>query len=98
MSSFTVPLFLRGEVITDDLVSFSTRSGSTAFEAPDLRKYLDRLPLASPMAMSDLYDIGFDEILASSKPLAGASLRGRIRTSKRPTRPRWLPTSSRRRC
>ena len=30
-SAYTVPLFLRGEVITDDLVSFGTRSGGAQF-------------------------------------------------------------------
>jgi hypothetical protein len=72
MSAFTVPLFLRGEVITDDLVSFSTRSGSTAFEAPDMSKYVHRLPLANPMAMSDLYDVPFDEILDVLQALGDA--------------------------
>ncbi|MCW2752772.1 MAG: NAD-dependent aldehyde dehydrogenase [Marmoricola sp.] len=62
-SSYTVPLFLRGEVITDDLVSFGTRSGGAEFAAPDMSKYVDRLPLSSPMAMADLYDVGFAEIL-----------------------------------
>ncbi|MDT5193431.1 MAG: hypothetical protein QOH20_185, partial [Mycobacterium sp.] len=61
--AFTVPLFLRGEVIADDLVSFGTRSGGSDFQAPDMSKYVGRLPLANPMQMSDLYDLGFDEIL-----------------------------------
>ena len=63
MSAFTVPLFLRGEVITDDLVSFGTRGGASSFEAPEMAKYVHRLPLASPLAMADLYDVAFDEIL-----------------------------------
>jgi hypothetical protein len=62
-AAFTVPLFLRGEVITDDLVSFGTRAGGSEFQSPDMSKYVDRLPLASPMQMADLYDISFDEIL-----------------------------------
>jgi Acyl-CoA reductase (LuxC) len=62
VSAYTVPLFLRGEVIDDDLVTFATRGGDS-FEAPDATKYVNRLPLASPMAMADLYDITFDEIL-----------------------------------
>ena len=36
-AAFTVPLFLRGEVITDDLVSFGTRaggSGGSEFQPP----------------------------------------------------------------
>ena len=62
-SAYTVPLFLRGRVITDDLVSFGTRSGSAQFEAPDMSKYVELLPLKSPAAMSDLYELSFDEIL-----------------------------------
>ena len=44
-SAYTVPLFLRGELITDDLVSFGTRSGAHQFQAPDMASYVDRLPL-----------------------------------------------------
>ena len=62
-AAFTVPLFLRGEVITDDLVSFGTRGGGSEFQGPDMSKYVQRLPLASPMQMADLYDISFEEIL-----------------------------------
>ena len=45
-AAFTVPLFLRGEVITDDLVSFGTRGGGSEFQGPDMSKYVERLPLA----------------------------------------------------
>lgn len=62
-AAYTVPLFLRGEVITDDLVTFGTRSGGDEFAAPDMSKYVDQLPLATPMEMQDLYDLTFDEIL-----------------------------------
>jgi Acyl-CoA reductase (LuxC) len=61
--AYTVPLFLRGEVITDDLVSFGTRSGASQFAAPDMSKYVDRLPLKSPGELADLYALSFDEIL-----------------------------------
>jgi hypothetical protein len=71
-SAYTVPLFLRGEVITDDLVSFGTRSGGAEFQAPDMSKYVERLPLATPMAMSDLYDVSFDEILDVLEALGDA--------------------------
>jgi hypothetical protein len=63
VSSYTVPLFLRGEVIADDLVAFPTRSGSDEFLAPDMSKYVERLPLKSPADMADLYELSFDEIL-----------------------------------
>jgi hypothetical protein len=62
-SAYTVPLFLRGRVITDDLVSFGTRSGGAQFQAPDMSKYVAQVPLPSPGEMADLYDVSFDEIL-----------------------------------
>ncbi|OBK76451.1 hypothetical protein [Mycobacterium sp. 1165178.9] len=45
MIACTVPLFLRGEVIADDLVPFETRVGAAQFQAPDMSKYVERLPL-----------------------------------------------------
>ena len=62
-AAYTVPLFLRGQVITDDLVTFGTRSGGDEFAAPDMTKYVDQLSLSSPMEMQDLYDVSFEEIL-----------------------------------
>jgi hypothetical protein len=70
--AYTVPLFLRGQVITDNLVTFGTRSGGAEFQAPDMAKYVDRLPLANPMAMTDLYDVSFDEILDVLEALGAA--------------------------
>jgi hypothetical protein len=61
--AYTVPLFLRGQVITDDLVGFDTRIGAAQFQAPDMSKYVEQLPLESPGQLSDLYDLSFDEIL-----------------------------------
>jgi hypothetical protein len=61
--AYTVPLFLRGQVITDDLVPFDTRIGASQFQAPDMSKYVERLPLPSPAQMGDLYELSFDEIL-----------------------------------
>lgn len=63
MIAYTVPLFLRGRVITDDQVPFDTRIGAAQFAAPDMSKYVERLPLASPGLMSDLHDLNFEEIL-----------------------------------
>jgi Acyl-CoA reductase (LuxC) len=71
-SAFTVPLFLRGQVITDDLVSFGTRSGGAAFGAPDLSRYVARLPLATPADMADLYQLRFDDILDVLQALGDA--------------------------
>lgn len=63
MIAYTVPLFVRGQVITDDLVPFETRIGASQFQAPDMSKHVERLPLKSPGQMSDLYELSFDEIL-----------------------------------
>ncbi|WP_100521013.1 acyl-CoA reductase [Mycobacteroides abscessus] len=62
MSTFTVPLFVRGELITDDLVEFGTRL-EHRFQAPDPVKHAQALPLADPTSMADLYEISFDDIL-----------------------------------
>jgi Acyl-CoA reductase (LuxC) len=62
MSTFTVPLFVRGELITDGLVEFATRLGHS-FRAPDVAKRVSALPLPSPADMTDLYAVSFDEIL-----------------------------------
>jgi hypothetical protein len=62
MSLFTVPMVVRGEVITDDLVEFKLRYTDT-FEAPDPHLHAHRLPLRNPGAIADLYDVTFEEIL-----------------------------------
>ncbi|MGO9152035.1 acyl-CoA reductase [Mycobacterium sp.] len=72
MIAYTVPLFLRGRVITDDLVPFHTRIGAAQFQAPDMGKYVRHLPLKSPADMSDLYQLSFDEILDVLETLGGA--------------------------
>lgn len=63
MSSFRIPMFVRGELIEDDWVAFGARNGTGGFEAPDPAKYVDRLPLATPMDLADLHQVGFDEIV-----------------------------------
>ncbi|HYB82587.1 MAG TPA: acyl-CoA reductase, partial [Mycobacterium sp.] len=72
MIAYTVPLFLRGQVITDDLVPFDTRRGVSQFQAPDMAKYVEHLPLKSPAEMSDLYELSFDEILDVLEALGDA--------------------------
>ena len=62
MSTFTVPLIVRGEVIADDPVEFATRLGHR-FQAPNVAKHVSRLPLRSPADMAELYAVPFDEIL-----------------------------------
>ena len=71
-AAYTVPLFLRGEVITDNLIAFGTRRGAAQFEAPDMSKYVDQLPLKSPGDMADLYALSFDEILDVLEALGNA--------------------------
>ncbi len=72
MIAYTVPLFLRGRVITDDLVAFGTRKGIAQFQAPDMSKYVKQLPLHSPAEMSDLYRLSFEEILDVLEALGNA--------------------------
>jgi len=61
--AYRVPLFVRGELIETDLVPFGGRPGAAGFEAPDPRKFVDRLPLSTPMALADLQAVPFEEIL-----------------------------------
>jgi hypothetical protein len=63
VSAFRVPLFIRGRLVADDWVEFGGRGHDTGFVAPDPHKYVEQLPLSSPMAMQDLYDISFEDIL-----------------------------------
>jgi hypothetical protein len=71
MSTFTVPLFARGELITDDLVEFATRLGHS-FQAPNMAKHVSMLPLRSPADMAELYAVPFDEILDVLEELGNA--------------------------
>jgi len=54
---------LRGQVIESNLVEFGGRGGDIAFLAPDPHSIVDRLPLASPRLMEDLYTLSFEDIL-----------------------------------
>src|ERR1700760_3020643 len=54
------------------MVPFDTRVGAAQFQAPDMSKYVERLPLKSPAEMSDLYELSFDEILDVLEALGGA--------------------------
>ncbi len=71
-NAYTIPLFVRGEVITDDLVSFTTRSEAARFASPAMARHVHRLPLPTPMAMADLNDLTFDEILDVLEALGDA--------------------------
>ena len=54
---------LRGQVIESDLIEFGGRGGDITFLAPDPHKIADRIPLASPRLMEDLYEISLDDVL-----------------------------------
>jgi hypothetical protein len=54
---------LRGTVVDTDLVEFGGRGGDISFLAPDPHKIADRIPLASPRLMEDLYGLSLDQIL-----------------------------------
>ena len=54
---------LRGHVVESDLIEFGGRGGDISFLAPDPAKIVDRLPLASPRLMEDLYTLTFEDIL-----------------------------------
>lgn len=58
-----VPLIIRGRVIEDEDVEFGGRHGGVRFFAPDVKKHLRDLPLATPSALSDLYMLEFKDIL-----------------------------------
>jgi hypothetical protein len=61
--SFQVPLILRGEIIEEHAVEYGGRGGGISFTAPDVMNHLDRLPLARPSALADLYTLSFEQIL-----------------------------------
>ncbi len=63
MSAFKIPMIIRGEVIEEDWVDFGGRDGRGGFSAPDPHRYVDQLPLSSPLALKDLQETSFDEIL-----------------------------------
>lgn len=63
MTDPVAPIVIRGEVIESDLIEYPGRGDVMTFQAPDPRKFVDRLPLPSPGDLADLYDLGFDDIL-----------------------------------
>lgn len=63
MASNIASMIIRGQIIEDDLIEFGGRGGSLVFRAPDPHKHAGRIPLASPAALADLYQLTFDDIL-----------------------------------
>jgi hypothetical protein len=62
MTSFNVPLIVRGKIIDHADIEFGGRRGGSSFTSTDVRKHLDRLPLPSPSALRDLHQLKFGEI------------------------------------
>ncbi|MDB5724566.1 MAG: hypothetical protein JWQ16_1320 [Novosphingobium sp.] len=63
MQKIIAPAVIRGEVITDNLVSFGGRGGEMEFLSPDPNSIIDRLPLRNPAEMRKLYTLTMDDIL-----------------------------------
>ena len=63
MAKFTAPAFIRGTLVTDNLVEFGGRDGISAFLAPDPASIMDRLPLKDPGSLRELPALSFDDIL-----------------------------------
>lgn len=57
-----VPLIVRGQVISDDLISFADR-GTSSFRTADPHRYLDRLPLRGVDGLADLQALRTADIL-----------------------------------
>src|SRR3546814_13232851 len=60
---FRVPLIIRGEIIDDGEIDHGGRRGGVSFQAPDISKYVAKLPLRTPSIMADLYTLSFEDIL-----------------------------------
>lgn len=63
MTKVVAPAIIRGEIITDNLVSFGGRGGDMEFLSPDPAAIVDRLPLRNPAEMRKLYTLTIDEII-----------------------------------
>lgn len=63
MSKAIAHTVIRGEVFDSDLVEYPGRGDVMTFHSTDPGKFVDRLPLASPGLLADLYDLSFEDIL-----------------------------------
>ena len=61
--TYSVPLIIRGKVITDPDLEFGGRRGGVKFTSPDVSKYINELTLSAPSKMADLYNVSLNEIL-----------------------------------
>ena len=62
LTNFKAGMVIRGEWIEDHPIEFGGRSTGLSFSSPDPKRYLSRLPLSNPQAMSDLHEISFNDI------------------------------------
>lgn len=63
MKNYTEGMVIRGQLIEDNLVEFGGRGTGITFLSPDPHANVDRLPLVNPLALADLYDLNFEDIL-----------------------------------
>ena len=58
-----VPLIIRGQIITDNLIVHEGRGGGLSFRTPDANKYLDELPLRNHGDLKDMQALTTHEII-----------------------------------
>jgi Acyl-CoA reductase (LuxC) len=63
MTSFHVPLIIRGRIIDSSDVRFGGRRQEAGFGTADVKNYLDDMALSKPSALADLYQLSFEQIL-----------------------------------
>jgi len=63
MADITIPAFIRGRTVRENLVRFDGRGASPSFLAPDPELLLADLPLRDPGALGELHALAFDEIV-----------------------------------
>ena len=77
--SFHVPLIIRGQRIDDGRLEFAGRNAGVRYTAPDVKRHLAQLPLASPAQLNDQYALKFEEVLDYLHALGQALAFGRNR-------------------
>src|ERR1700727_661512 len=63
MREFSVPLIIRGRIISECEVDYSGRGDGLSFRAPDVKKYLKQLMLDNPVSQRDMYQISLGAII-----------------------------------
>lgn len=63
MADITIPAFIRGRTVRENLVRFDGRGENPSFLAPDPELLLADLPLRDPGALGELHDLPFGEIV-----------------------------------